>query len=255
MIIVLYTNCQGLFMYETYLKQLPFFQKATYFHIENYASDLTTQEIDQLEAADILIYQPVTKPGPMNTINKNGVLQYVNLECTKICFPSLYAELWPLYEEGEKIVGGDTINKYRHLPFETILEIFELGKYDFELKCRFEKSFQHMKNREIQYCTIKISDFIYEHIFKMKLFDSQNHPNGIICCYLAKKICILLGIDPPAIDEFTQCNICISGTPYPDSVYMKNELLLPYIKEDNRERLRYYLSIVYNKPEYIKYRE
>lgn len=254
MIVVLYTNCQGLFLYETYLKNHPFFQEATYFHIENYASDLTTSQIDQLEAADILIYQPVTKPGPMNTVDKKGVLQYVAPTCKKICFPSLYAEIWPLYEEGGKIVGGDTINKYKHLTVEQIITLLYRGEYDFELQRRYQRSHEHMKEREEKYCDIKVADFIHKYIFQTKLFDSQNHPNGIVCCYVAKRICEILQIEQIQINEFTQGDISIPGEPYPDSAYMVRELLLPYVINDDLERLRYFLSVVYHDPEAIKYK-
>jgi hypothetical protein len=116
-----------------------------------------------------------------------------------------------------------------------------------------------MKINEDNYCDIKISDFILKNYKKYRLFDTQNHPNGIIISYIAKEICRILNVDFfPDIDIFSQENIHVMSLSWYDSIYMKKELDLQYIghdiNDDSKNHYRDLIVKIFNNVSLIKYK-
>ena len=202
---------------------------------------MATPEIS--ESIDIFIYQP--------TKSSDAYIKLLNPQCIKVCIPVIYADIFCIYEEGDKYICGDSLDKYRNLSLDEVLTLYDNGEYDFELKKRFELSMQYLIERE-KLCDIKVSDFILKNYRTFRLFETQNHPNGIVGSYIAKEICRFLQTDIPCIDEYTQGNIHLQPLECKDSFYAKRELQLEFIKEDNSDHYRKILIYLYNNPDMIK---
>ena len=110
-------------------------------------------------------------------------------------------------------------------------------------------------NRE-KICNIKVSNFILKNYKDYKLFNTQNHPNGILGSYVAKKICELLNVEFTDLNIFSQSNISILDLKYdiPDSIYSKRELSLKYTINDNTEYYKQLIIKVYHDTSIIKYK-
>jgi hypothetical protein len=255
--LVIYTNCQGDFIYNSFLKDIEFFKNLHIVYIQNYKDELTYNDIECIKKADIFIYQPVSvKNGIKTTENENGVLQFVKQDCVRICFPSLYLDMWPIYEETGPYVGGDTIDVYENqgMVIEEILELYDTNRYNFNLQNRVNYSIEYMRRKEESFCNIKVVDFIEENYKKWKLFDTQNHPNGIVGLYVAKQICHLLGVKEPYINEFTCQHISVIPFKWPDSRYIKQELRVEFPQEDDSQFYKNKLFAVYKQPHRKKYK-
>ena len=254
MSIVFFTNCQGPFIYNNWLSNLEYFKNYEFIHVLNYTNnDSTVQKnieetIESIKLCDIFVYQPVNGI----TTESDGILSFLKPSCKTICFPTIYADMWPIYEKNNKYFCGNCMDKYLtdDYTINDIIELYDTHKFDFELKSRFEKSIQYLKLKEDKYCDIKVSDFILEHYKSVKLFDTQNHPNGILGSFVANEICKCLNIPAPVIDVFTQENIILFGSYY-NSFYMKKELDLKYINDENSIFYRDLLIEIYNNPKYI----
>lgn len=250
MLILLYTTCQGEFIYNNWLKKHSFFEHYDYKHFPNYVNKDAIYNTSEIRECDIFIYQPTEK----YTTGEKNILQLLKPSCVKICIPYMYIELWPFYEEDGKYVGGDIIQKYKengyHLNY--ILNQYDNGLLKFDLENRFKKSIEYLKFKEDKYCDIKVSDFITTHYKDYRLFNTQNHITGIIGAYVANEIFILLKIEPLDISIFTEENISI-GVKWEDSYYMKSELGLKF--SQIKEGYDYYRDLIiklYNDPLKIK---
>ena len=169
----------------------------------------------------------------------------------KICIPVVYVDMFCIYREGDKYVCGSSLDKYSNHTLEEVLYLYDNGHYDFELKKRFNESIKYLIEKEKQ-CDIKISDMILNKYMHTRLFDTQNHPNGVIGAYMAKEICKYLKIEELDIDEFTQGDIHIIQLNWKDSFYAKKELNLEFINEDNKDHYRKLLIHLYKNPQLIK---
>ena len=66
------------------------------------------------------------------------------------------------------------------------------------------------------------------------MFDTQNHPNGIILAYIYKKICEYVNCKTE-INEFSYKDVHIDSYSYPDSYLQYNELSINYKLLDNKD--------------------
>ena len=155
------------------------------------------------------------------------------------------------------LVGGEIIEKYKSSGYslDKILELFDKGELNFNQYTRFKKSLEYLINRE-KICNIKVSNFILKNYKDYKLFNTQNHPNGILGSYVAKKICELLNVEFTDLNIFSQSNISILDLKYdiPDSIYSKRELSLKYTINDNTEYYKQLIIKVYHDTSIIKYK-
>jgi hypothetical protein len=250
MLILFYTTCQGEFIYNNWLKKMEFFKNYDYKHFPNFLNKDYIYHTNEIRECDIFIYQPTEK----YTTGENNILLLLKPTCIKICIPYMYIELWPIFEEDGKYVGGEIIQKYKDDGYDlnSILEKYDNGNLFFDLENRFEKSIKYLKSKEEKYCDIKVSDFICINYKKYRLFNTQNHITGIIGAYIAYKICDFLEIQAFDIDIFTQDYLNI-GQKWEDSFYMKSELNLKFTKIN--EGYSYYRDLIikiYNDPTIIK---
>jgi len=255
--LVIYTICQGDFIYDNFLKQIDFFKTIHKVYIQNYKDELSNDDLTCIQAATIFIYQPVSSThGIKSTENEDGVLKLLQPTCRRICFPSLYLDMWPIYLETEPYVGGETLDNYENqgLTLEEVLELYDTNKYNFNLQKRVDYCIGYMRRKEDLYCNIKVVDFIEKHYKTWKLFDTQNHPNGIIGLYIAKQICNLLSIQIPDQDEFECSHIKVIQFEWPHSRYMKQELGIEYAHRDDSHYYKNNLFIVYKQQHLKKYK-
>ena len=256
MIIIIYTNCQGFFVYDLYLKNTSFFQNNEVKYIKNY-EEVNNNDLELFNICDIFIYQPVSVENVFqNTESQEyGLLTLLKNDCIKICFPSLYLNIFPIYEEGGKYVGGDTLDKYKNqnINLDHILELYDSGNYDFELEKRFTKSMEYLKKKEDQFCNIKVSNFIMENYKNKPLFYTQNHPTETLLIYITDKIASLLEINKEEINYHNNYGTAI----WPNSIYMKKELEMNFINQDDNDGKYHYGNLLihcYHHPELIKYK-
>lgn len=246
MLIAFFTNCQGEFIYKNWLQDLEPFRSGTNVFVPNYGPDLTDLHKRAIRECDVFIYQPTNK----YTIGENSeddLLATLKPSCIRICFPSLYISIWPLYEEHGKYIGRDVIEGYKCLGYSLgqILYMYDAGELHFNLQNRFQKSWEHLKKREDLYCNIKVADFILGHYKTHRLFDTQNHPNGVIGSYVAKEICRSLHAPFPPIDIFSQQDIHIDHPAWMDNRYMRAELGLEFISDDEYGNYRVIIIDIY----------
>jgi hypothetical protein len=161
--------------------------------------------------------------------------------------------MWPIYPETGPFVGGETLNVYekRGESLEHVLELYDTDQYNFNLKERVNYCIEYMRKKENLYCNIKVVDFIEHHWKKWKLFDTQNHPNGILGLYVTKQICKLLQLEEPNTNEFDCQRISVIPFAWPDSRYSKRELNLEYEIGDDAEYYKNNLRMVY-KQDHLK---
>jgi hypothetical protein len=243
MLVVVFTNCQGNWIFKNWLSNTSYFKDCTYVHYINY--DKAQYDIDTVKRCDLLIYQPT---------KSLEILTHIKPDCIKICMPCVYADMWPFYEEGGLFVGGHILDKYRKqgMSLDEIYKLYDEGTISFELSDRFHKSMTYLADKE-KSCDISVSSFILQHYKNIRLFHTQNHPNGIIGAYMAKRICEFLGFELE-VDEFTQKHLIIDNLMWPDSHFMKTELDLQFVSDIGKERYRQILTYVYNYPDKIKYK-
>ena len=230
---IVYTNCQGDHTFRNFVRTKLDIKSYKYLCCYEYFQQQKQLPIQDLKSCDIFIYQIIDKKhGIYNTMDDSGILQYLSQRCKRISFPSIYANIFPIYEEGGMYIGGDIIINLKNKGYDlrAILDMYEKNQLDFNLQSRFQKSLDHMRRREAL-CCIVLSDFIEQNIRHVRLFDTQNHPNGIVLSYLANKIFEKLDIDYQ-YDVFRQSHVHIGGD-YGYSNYMKKELEICY-NEPNR---------------------
>lgn len=250
-----YTNCQGGIIYQEFLSKLSYFNEWDFSFIENYTFIKEKIELDKeiIGEFDIFLYQPVVEHhGIYTTMTDNGILGMLKPSCIRICFPCVYADIWPIFEENGKyhgeIIITDLISK--GLTIEDIQEKFEKKELFFNLKERFERSQEHMRKRE-EFCHIKsISSYIEQNIQCTRLFYTQNHPTEDFFAYIAYEITIYLEktlgrtiIEPIDYSDNFSSKILV----YYDSIFMKNEIGLEYMSKDEEYDLWNYISFLYKK--------
>jgi hypothetical protein len=227
--LVIYSNCQGEHLYKNFLDgHIPI---ASYHYLPCHGFILNNEPLplDILRKCDVFIYQLVQKKhGIYSTLDLSGLLQHLPPTCKKISFCYYYLDHYPLYQDPSgAYVGGDCVVRLKQQGFsiEDILSLYRKGLLEFGTKSRYDESIRRMREKE-SLCTIKAVDFIVEHVTQLRLFDTINHPNGILLAHIANKIFELLGIQMK-YDEICYKHIRIHGF-WEYSEYMKKEVGLDY---------------------------
>ena len=111
-----YTNCQGKAIYEEFLSKMSYFSGWKFTFLENYSMIKGRSELnkDVIGDFDIFLFQPVdVNHGQYSTLSDDGILRLLKPSCIRISFPSIYADIWPIYEENGGYYGGDAILKLK----------------------------------------------------------------------------------------------------------------------------------------------
>jgi len=253
--LIVFSNCQGKFILERFIKQNKFFNNFTHYYI-HYNEDDVCNFIKQYKNCSIFIYQPINNKTITNESFNEIIKNNLPKNCKVICFPSIYCELWPIFPgsglAGHTYICGDLLLRYKNYELKKILELYDNNLLNFDLQNRFEKSINYLKNKENKYCNIKISDFILDNYKNIRLFDTQNHPNGIILSYIYKKICEYVDYKTE-INEFSYKDAHIDTNCYPDSYLQNKELSINYNLVDNKAYYKKLIIKLFNNPEIVKY--
>ncbi len=256
MTVLIISNCQGNEILK-YLNYCSVFQQ-TYNnqlvimpHLYNLTSDLPQDIIEFCKKADLFIYQPMSiRRGPFETETDNGIIKYLKESCIKVSFPSLYADIFPIYFE-DQWQGKKTIRKIKGVNHiknlindgyskTDIINLYERGDLYFELKERFEYCMKFMEEKEKK-CEIKASQFIIDNIKNIRLFDTQNHPTEKLHGFISNQILKYLNFNHE-IDYLNLERFTINGDPgkfsFEDSIYMKKELNFNYLSDFNETNYR-----------------
>jgi len=252
-----YTNCQGKAIYEEFLSKMSYFSGWKFTFLENYSMIKHRQPLNEdiIRDFDIFLFQPVdVKHGIYSTLSDDGILSLLKPSCLRISFPSIYADIWPIYEENCGYYGGEAILKLKEegKTLEEVLRLFDSKKIDFQLKERSSISLEYMQFRE-QACTIKsISSYIKDNIKSTRLFYTQNHPTEDFIAFVAGEICNylepLLGVELRDEIEYNNSFIMNHGV-IEDSIYSFNELGLEYMSgEYEEDTLITFIKDIFNNP-------
>ncbi len=194
-ICIIYANCQGCGI-ELFLNKHDLYRDTFVTHrLENHIliSQQAPIPTDLFRKASLLIYQPVGEiHGRYYT---NHLKSYLPEHCQSISFPYIYNNaLWPLYEEGESIIGEQIISELFEsgLSLQSVVDLFCGERIDFQFERRFQNTFSILKQKE-QETDIKVCDFIVNHIKNAKLFLMQCHPTSIIFIHCVNQILERLG--------------------------------------------------------------
>jgi hypothetical protein len=253
----IYTNCQGKAIYEEFLSKMTYFSGWTFTFLENYSIIKDRRELNKniIGDFDIFLFQPVDiKHGVYSTLSDKGILSLLKPSCLPVSFPSVYADIWPIYEENGGYYGGEAILKLKDQgkTIEDILKLFDTKMIDFQLKERSNVSLEYMQIRE-QSCTIKsISSYIKDNIQKTRLFYTQNHPTEDFIAFIAGEICnyieLSLGIQLRDEIEYGSSFIMDHGV-IEDSIYSFTELGLEYMSGHYEEdTLKTFIQEIYTNP-------
>lgn len=245
---VSYTNCVGISIWELYLKpNLPDYEFHNFTNYELIRNKLPIP-VDLVRKADIFMYQPITERyGIYQTMTEQGVLQYLKPSCIRICLPVVGVDMYPIYKDFD-IVRGPPLD--RTIPLSILLMNYDTYNFSFGLRHRFDTGLRHMKMREAT-CNIKVADFITENYQEYRLFDSHNHPSGMLLAYIANQMLKLIGIDKQ-YDIHAQEHVHVENVAYSESEYMRRELGLKYPLRENHDEYRRMLIYVYNHPEALQ---
>ena len=258
----IYTNCQGRFLNELFLSKIPYFSSWTIVYLENFSMIANSEYIkrETIESFDVFLYQPVSeKHGIYSTLNETGILGMLRSDCLRISFPSLYIDLWPIYEETGCYYGADTILEYKQSGYslDYIHQLYDNNVMSFQLKERYEASLNYLILREAN-CTIKtMSAYIDTQKNIEPIFHTQNHPTAKTLYFLLGEICKCIQghfgeTFDFSVDNYDHGYIKINGQ-WQDSRYMKSELGLNYV-EDNSECYKQLITLIYYCPSLLKKR-
>jgi len=256
--IFIYGTCQTGFVYDNWLKKLDFFKEYQATYCTN-GHSIAQNYLEHFKNCDILIYQPISeKWGLGNTQNMNtSILRYCKTECIKICFPYIFLNIQPLINDNNLFTGGSCIDKYRkNHTLDEILNLYDMDKFDFELKTRFENCMNYMRYKENSFCNIKVVDFILDNYKTICLVDSHNHINGLFGSYIAKQIVAKMEVQTSEkdMDILNQTHYKIANEDFLQySKYMKKELDIDYNLESQDSYYRDIIAQLYNNPHLVKY--
>ncbi len=198
---LIYANCQGGGV-AYFLNKSPFFQ-ADYQveYLINYSllSEQKALPIEQLEQADLFIYQPVNQEHGVYC--NDHVMTYLKDSCVRISFPYMYNNaLWPFYHNSKKIVNGEPITNLLDAGasvVEVALKFLSL-QIDFHFQDRFQNTLHILKEKEST-TTLKVVPYILENYQSEKLFLTHNHPASALFIHCANQI--LSYLQYPLLDK------------------------------------------------------
>jgi hypothetical protein len=176
--VVIYANCQGLALNHVILGLMPTLEAGRLSVILNFEhlNSGIPLPVDVLKKANVFVFQPVqVRHGVFST---DSVLRTLPSDCTRISFPYIFnSGFWPLVPHGGRILGANEFVK--KLPFAASLrraesEIDSRVAVDLALG-RYVSDLQRLKDTEST-TTVKISNFIEEHVSSRRLFWTENHP-------------------------------------------------------------------------------
>ncbi len=187
---LIYANCQGEALGH-FLHHSPQFRAE--YSIEYLANFLMISEkksfdSDQIDSADLLIYQPLNDDhGPFST---RSLLTLLPERCRSLSFPYIYNDaLWPLFKDGQKIAHSSIITDLLDQgasPLDIAFQFLTL-KIDFRFQQRWERSLRILTEKEAL-TDVKVVDFILHHYQKKRLFLTQNHPATPLLLHAANQI-------------------------------------------------------------------
>jgi tetratricopeptide (TPR) repeat protein len=196
--IVVFGNCQAKSIRQFLELSLP----ASEFEIVNYKNNPRTSEmkseaeiLEGIRQADLLIYQPLdAHHGNLSEANirNNVVSSHTKLISFPYIFNSgIYSLVHSPNSPGKsygKIYGEDIIiDLLQKYDVNTILELYQDGQINFDLKNRFDKCLTELAKREST-TDIKLAGFIDTNYRQHKLFLTSNHPTTIVFIEICRQI-------------------------------------------------------------------
>jgi hypothetical protein len=192
---VIYANCQG-YGIELFLNKHDLYKNTfATFRLENHIliGQQASLPIDLLNGASLFIYQPVAeRHGCYAT---DHLKKYLPKHCQRISFPYIYNNaLWPLYEEGDFIMGEEIIRELleKGVSLKSVVDLLCEERIDFQFEQRFQHTLSVLKQKE-QETDVIMSDFIIRNIQRGKLFLTAAHPTSAVFIHCVNQILERLG--------------------------------------------------------------
>lgn len=195
---VIFANCQGGGIQKFLENHPPFSEKYNCYHVSNFEMIREAKPLpyELFNKTSLFIYQPVsTKHGQYST---KEITSHLHPSCIKISVPYIYNNaLWPFFQEGEKIIGRETLDFLfaNGSNLKQVINFFLELKLDFNFKSRFKQTLDILVRKETETNT-KVSQFIIGNLPEKRLFYTQNHPTNDLFIYCVNQILALLAIRP-----------------------------------------------------------
>ncbi len=273
----LYGNCQMKVVYDYLTKKHPERYECTL--VINYKTifDSNLLPLQQLQQADIFIFQPLHGHGRIDTdyIRAN----YLKSSCRCISFPYIFfSGYFPDYVDDRNNIRTISdkcpfgIYGYGHQKIIDFIalglaphHILELSERDDlfspgELYGNLERTLEILREKEKE-TDVKLSDFIKKNFRKYRLFHTVKHPTNVLLKELFKQLLPLLGLRSKNIDSdpfFSREHLTFETTDiiYPSVAKILNlhftasHALRGYEEVSCTEYINGYMKLLY--PDYYK---
>jgi hypothetical protein len=213
--------------------------------------------INQLQQADLVIYQPLSDVDNCYSTKKNNPNSFLNLlknECNTISFPRIHNNaIFPIFHKtnnNKQLLYGKINNKPNSR--EELLYMYDNNLLDFDFDNRMAKNIEISKEKEKD-TDVKIIDYIQANISKSKLFLTQDHPTTIIFNELTRQIANILDLNydynmgltwDENITGLQDSVYGRSDCQYPISRYSINHYGFEYIKKEDKDANIFYRNII-----------
>lgn len=212
-VIVCFGNCQAM-QITRYLRKYLDLSKYEILLCSNYDEKVASDEtVNIIANADIVIYQPLNDV--YKDLSAKNMKRITKKESKLISFPYIYNDgVYSLEYNTLKFIGEDTIIGLLEKGYtkDTIIDMRNNGKIDFNLKEKFKKSLKIMKEKE-KYTDIKLTKFIKKNYLDMQLFYSHQHPTNILFDELIRQLSVLSDLDIKLRDEVYIEPLCETLSP------------------------------------------
>jgi hypothetical protein len=253
---VIYANCQGSGIELFLSKHDAFKDTFSTCRLENHIliSQQTPIPIDLFKRASLFIYQPVgERHGCYATDHLKSCLPK---DCRRISFPYIYNNaLWPLYEEGDSIIGEEIIRGLfeKGVSLKSVVDRFCGEQINFQFEQRFQHTLSVLRQKE-QETDVKVSDFILRNIKNEKLFLTAAHPTSAVFIHCVNQIAGRLGLAPlpdtlPCHPNEANLPDCWPTSPYEKDYYgytYANDWRSFYEKRVDSNWRRFHIRIIRN---------
>jgi Polysaccharide biosynthesis enzyme WcbI len=258
---IIFGNCQG----HAIKKYLEFSDFYEIYDVKSYSNWelLSNHElcipVQEIQSADLVIYQPLTDIHNCYSTNKKNPTSFFNLlqeSCNTISFPRIHNNaIFPIFHKNKQHsdIYGRFTNQVSNE--ESLIYLYENNLVDYDFTNRMQENYAISKQKE-EKCDVRIIDYILQNIHKRKMFLTQDHPTSCVLNEITKQICDIAGANYN-FDKVDSMDENWIGLPdsvysrptnqYPISRYAIHHFGFEYVKEEDPDADLFYKNITLEK--------